>query len=378
MRKSGLQLGEYPNFIAKSTVNKLSERTHPLAEMPYYNKSSEPVSWREELIASERYKELVDSYCNTFGSDKQYLSPMEVIISSGSSGYIATGKENGKRKELCVLAEKIIREEWSLDKDEVVFDLEILEPGCVKLPKETNMESPLNKEEKEELKETMEDEIVKRRTINALAQGAALRGHYLFHLYRDEIEEIIPGVTPYYQKALISNDLFYYIISDEAFKQQVQCNSSCNAGYVMLDFSGDVPKIIAKAINLPILIHEMIKGIISLLSVAGLPKENADKVIDYTDTIISELWDIRLFPVVWANLHVLIDEEDYDIKKLIMIELFKKTPNDFIEFMTLLEHQPDHAKKEIKNIVREKRMQIMEYNFVKDDYNDVDLSDLGI
>jgi len=241
-----------------------------------------------------------------------------------------------------------------------------------------SMESPLNEEEKEEIENEMGDEVVKRRTINALAQGASLRGHYLFHLYRTEIEEIVPDITSYYQKALIANDLFYYLISDEMFQKQIEADDSNNAGYVKLDFSGEIPKIIAKAINLPILIHEMIKGIISLLSVAGLPEEDADKVIEYTDTIIAELWDIRLFPVVWANFHALIDDEDYDIKKLILIDLFKRDAEDFIDFMSLLEHRPDYARKEIKDIVKEKRMEIMEYNFIKDDLDNLDLSDLGL
>lgn len=378
MRKSGLQLGDYPNFIAKATVEALSKRTHPLAKMPYYDQSTHPESWREEVIASERYKELVDSYSNTFGIDKSQLNPMEVMMCAGSANYIATNKESGNRPKLCKLAEKIIREEWFLGKDEVIFDLEILEPGNIKLPEETNMESPLNEEEKEELENEMEDEIVKRRTINGFAQGASLRGHYLFHLYRSEIEEIVPDITGYYQKALIANDLFYYLISDGMFQQEIESDDSNNAGYVKLDFSGETPKIIAKAINLPILIHEMIKGIISLFSVAGLPKENSDKVIDYTDTIISELWDIRLFPVIWGNFHALIDEEDYDIKKLILIDLFKRDAEDFIDFMSLLEHRPDYAKKEIKDIVKEKRMEIMEYNFIKDDLDNLDLSDLGL
>ena len=135
MRKSGLQLGDYPNIIAKSTIDKLSKRTHPLAKMPYYDQSTHPEVWREEIIASDRYKELVDSYCNTFGVNKQTINPMEIMFSAGSANMVAIGKENGKRKELIKLGEKIIRQEWNLDETEVVFDLEILEPGKIKLPK---------------------------------------------------------------------------------------------------------------------------------------------------------------------------------------------------------------------------------------------------
>ena len=379
MRKSGLQLGDYPNLIAKSTIDKLSKRTHPLGKMPYYDQSTHPEVWREEILASNRYKELVDSYCTTFNVDKSTLNPIGIMMSAGASNMTAIGKESGKRSQLTKLAEKIIRKEWYLDTDEVVFDLEILEPGGIQLPEEINMKSPLTEEEKEELENEIGDELVKRRTINAFAQGASLRGHYMFHLYKDEIEEIIPNVTEHYHKALIANDLFFYVISDEMFQQQIESSDSNNAGYVKLDFSGEIPKIIAKAINLPILIHEMIKGIISLFSVFGLiGVEKAEKIVEYSDTIISELWDIRLFPVLWADFHFLIDEEDYDIKKLILIDIFKKDAEEFIEFMSLLEHRPDYAKKEIKDIVKQKRIEIMEYNFSNDDYDNIDLSDLGL
>jgi hypothetical protein len=380
MRKSGLQLGDYPNLIDRSIIEKLSTRNHPLGKLPYYDQSTHPESWREENIASERYKELIDSYSTTFQVPKEFISPMEVMMSAGSAMFSATNMESGKRVVLCELAEKIIREEWNLGYDEVIFDLEIMEPGTIELPEEMNMETPLTPEEKEEIEndEELVAEIVKRRTINAFAQGASLRAHYIFHLYRDDIEKIVSGITPYYQKSLIANDLFYYLIGDDMFQQQIESDNSNNAGYVELDFSGEIPKIIAKAMNFPILIHEMTKGIISLFSVAGLPKENAEKIIDYTDTIIAELWDIRLFPNMWGNLHGLINVDDYDIKKLILIDLFKKDAEDFIDFMSLVEHRPDYAKKEIEAIVKKKRMEIMEYNFSNDDLDSINLSDLGL
>ena len=78
------------------------------------------------------------------------------------------------------------------------------------------------------------------------------------------------------------------------------------------------------------------------------------------------------------NLHALFDEQDYDIKKLVLIELFKKNAEDFIDFMSLLEHRPDYAKKEIDSIIRTKRLEIMEYNFNNDDLDGISLSDLGL
>jgi len=381
MRESGInnkltELG-YPNLINSDILNELSENTHPLSNMPYYNKGSEPDLLRPEEIAIDRYTELMDSYCSTYDVDKDKVRPYDVMVNATMSNMIAMGKEKDKRVELCILAEKIIREEWCLGADEVVFDLELLDHGNIELPEEINIESPLSEEDKLDVETDMSEEIIKRKTINGLSQGASLKGHYIFHLYQDDIHKIVPEVSNYYQKALIANDLIYYLSSDKEFKDNVESDNSNNAGYVDLDFSGDIPKIIVKAINLPILIHEMIKGIMSLFSVVGIPEENGKKLIDYTDTIMNELWDIRLFPVMWSNLNSMFDERDYDIKKLVLIDLFKKEANEFIYFMKMLDNNSGLAKKEIDSIIKKKRGDIMEYEF-NDSIDDIDLSDLGL
>lgn len=381
MRKSGLELKlkelGYPNLISKDTINKLSEKTQPLSDMPYYNKSQEPELWREESIALERYTDLIDSYSRTYDIDKLDITPMKVMMSASVANMVAMDKESNKKKELCLLAEKIIRDEWSLDNTEVIFDLELINHGEIELPEEVSIESPLTEEEKLEVESELSNEIVKRRTINALTQGAALKGHYIFHLYQEDIHEIVPDVVSYYQKALIANDLIYYISDNDAFKSNIEANNNNNAGYVDLDFNGETPKIIVKAINLPILIHEMVKGILSLFSVVGLPNEDPKKIIDYTDTVMNELWDIRLSPVIWTNLNSLFHEDEKDFKKLVLIELFKKDSEEFIKFMGYLEKNTDLARKEVLNIINEKKRDIMEFEF-NNSIDDINLSDLGL
>ena len=381
MRKSGLEIKleelGYPNLISDDTINKLSEKKQPLSDMPYYNKSTEPELWREEGIALERYTDLIDSYCNTYNVDSLDINPMKVMMNASVANMIAMNKESNKKEELCLLAEKIIRGEWFLDETEVIFDLELIDHGKIELPEDVSIESPLSEEEKSEVESELSNEIIKRRTINALTQGAALKGHYIFHLYQDDIHEIVPGVVNYYQKALIANDLIYYITDNDDFKSNIESNNNNNAGYVDLDFNGEVPKIIVKAINLPILIHEMVKGVLSLFSVVGLPKEEPKKIIDYTDTVMNELWDIRLSPVIWTNLNSLFDEEEYNFKKLVLIELFKKESEEFIEFMSYLENNVDLARKEVLSIISDKKKEIMEFEF-NNSIDDIDLSDLGL
>ena len=76
---------------------------------------------------------------------------------------------------------------------------------------------------------------------------------------------------------------------------------------------------------------------------------------------------------------------DYDIKKHILIELFKLESEDFHVFMKNVTANPEKAQKEIKSIVRVIRHKITEYELEKqynvdedDDLPYVDFSSLGL
>jgi hypothetical protein len=153
-------------------------------------------------------------------------------------------------------------------------------------------------------------------------------------------------------------------------------DDSANAGYVKLNFDGPIPVIEAKAINFPILIHEMTKGCITLFSIPGI-QNMTQEIIDETDFVMAELYEIRFGPTIWQEFHMLIDLDDYDVKKLIMVEVFKKEAEEFHEFMNDVMNKPDEAKKELKRIAKDIKMRIMNYEFEKElneDLPDVDFS----
>ena len=99
--------------------------------------------------------------------------------------------------------------------------------------------------------------------------------------------------------------------------------------------------------------------------------------IDETDFVMAELWDIRFGPSIWTEFHNCIDFDDYDVKKLIIMELFKLNSSDFIDFMGYVLKDTEKAKKEVKYIVKDIRRKIMDYQF-EQDLPDIDLSELGL
>lgn len=372
MRKININLDGYSPLINPSLLDKVANRKHTMAKMPYYPNNQEPVKLYEEELFESRFKELSDSYSNTFDVDKDKIDPFSIMMNAGGNGMLIMRKEKPKRIELCRLVEKITRNEFNLDKDEILFDLEIVDVGGCSFPEEMDTE----KKVEDDFEQTDDLDILKKRTINALSQGAALKSHYIFHLYHNEFEELCPGVTDLYQKALIANDLIYFILDDDSLGAQLNSgDDSANAGYCRLNFDGDIPVIEAKAISAPILIHEVSKAIITFLSIPGIQNMDQD-TIDETDFVMAELWDIRFGPTIWTEFHSCIDPDDYDVKKLIIMELFKLDSNEFIDFMSCVYNNKNKAKRDINGIVKTIRKRIMEYNF-EQDLPDLDLSELG-
>jgi hypothetical protein len=376
MRKINIDLRGYPNIMDQTLQKRVANRQHPMAKLPSYTKKDEPTKLYEENLIEARFKELCDSYAITFECDKERIHPMNVMMGASTYGMGAAKVEKPHRKTLIKLAEKIIREQFNLGKDEVLFDLELVDIGACGLPEEMNKDKRVD----DEFEQTTDIDALKKRTINAISQGAALKSHYIFHMYRDEIEKIDSSLPLIYQKALIANDLFYFILNDNMLADALASDDdSNNAGYVKLNFDGDVPVIEAKAINFPILIHEMTKGCISLFSIPGI-QEMTQELVDETDFVMAEIYEIRFGPTIWQAFHATIDLDDHDIKKLIIIELFKKESEEFHEFMNDALNKPEKAQREVKSIVKKIRQKIMDYEFEKandDDLSGIDLSELG-
>lgn len=373
-RKPNVDLTGYAPLIHKDILDKVANRIHPMAKMPYYHKKNEPTKLHEEEIVETRYKGLIDSYVNSFGGNTENVNPMDVMINAGMNGMMIMGLEKPKRSKLVALVERIMREEFNIGNDEVLFDLEIVDVGSCSLPDDMDIETKIP----EDFEQSTDYDVLKKRTINALSQGSALASHYIFHMYRDDFESLCPNITDIYQKALIANDLFYYMLDDDSLNKQLNSgDEGSNAGYCRLNFDGDIPVIEAKAINAPILLHEVTKALITFFSIPGI-QDMGQEIIDETDYVMAELWDIRFGTTLWGNFHSVIDVDDYDIKKIIITEIFKMDSETFVkDFMYNVMNNQELAKKEVNYIVKNIRNRIMEYEFERDS-DDIDLSDLGI
>ena len=175
--------------------------------------------------------------------------------------------------------------------------------------------------------EVMELEIHKRNMINALVQGAAKKGHYVFQKpeVRERLDAIDPQLYPAYLSVMAINDFMYF--SMEQMIEMMSQTGNGVAGKVKLvnkesddeddDEGGEGEpdtKIVAEGLIFPILCHEVIKGIEESIGRHGLPEdpEMSRNVRAYTDVLSNEPMQLRIGPEIVEKIRFALPDEMFD------------------------------------------------------------------
>ena len=200
-------------------------------------------------------------------------------------------------------------------------------------------------------------EVYKRRFINSMIQGAAKKGHHMFHMVDKELSKINPTLSTKYSKMMAAADYAYMIMDDSSPKDA--------GGVVKVDFVDGKPVIHAQAVVFPVLIHELVKGVMEILSMHGLPED--DKLTEYVlgkaDFINAEPWDMRIGTPIWERFTDCIDSKDFDKKHHIFTDLVSLPTEEFNHVMREIMLGSKEGKDKIKEIVKE-----IESDMKRDDY----------
>ena len=199
-----------------------------------------------------------------------------------------------------------------------------------------------------------------------MIQGAAKKCNHMFHMIDEELTNIDPRLPNKYSKMMSSADYMYYVIP--------KMEKGFTGGMVRVDFDGGKPKIIAEAITLPVLIHELVKGVMEILSAHGLPKDKmiGEYVIGKADFLAAEPWDMRLGPALWERFTAMIEPDDFHLKHHIYSELVSLPVKEFNVKMREIMGGTNSGKKIIKDIVDDVK------NDLKDDDFNTAMSELSI
>lgn len=315
------------------------------------------------------------------------------------------GLQRGKETRLEELAEKIIRLFYKAIIENVDLDIKFTRPG--KLDQE-GMEpgESCDKNFKKLTDEDLKAAIYARKIANNIMQGEAKNTHRIIHTdeVKTELDRIDARLFPIYDEILKINEFFDWMIPIEFQKQMWKEHPEGMSGKVKVewpdknndeeeqekaedalkeeDLGEDAenllddgsPKIIARGVDLPMLIHETVKGIYELIAAKSIPddSEKAKTILLNTDTMFDEIEDLRNGPFIAGDLRDFVNENSKsdDIQNLRefvfgnLMDIASGDPRKFLKIMkgillskiaTKPEHRVDiaYSRKAIDEIIDE-------------------------
>jgi len=310
-----------PERMDPSLQSKIEKGETPFSDNPALPQS-ETDSF-EEIIASKRFKDVIDKVKRYTGvqSVTNQNAFMQLQMMMMNAVRQIKQIENQHKTELENLAVELVKRELSIPEGTFQYDVDLSTGmGQVDTSKmRRQSEEPSSEEIQQEFNVTQDEaeedvlnfidafekfdmEKAKRRFINSLIQGASKKGHYMFELVRNELNNIDEKLLNLYGIIMSINDLLYWVMPDEAMSMMAGSGSGAE-GSVELETETDPPTIKAKGLFFPIVVHELIKGVYEVLGSQGLPDDprQAEMVMASQDTLPYEIWDLRLGPVIWEK-----------------------------------------------------------------------------
>jgi hypothetical protein len=397
-----------PERMDQDIERKISSGDTPLSDNPAFpgKEEDEFDNSFAELVASKRFKDVVEKV-------KQYTGMQEV---AGQNAFmqlqmmlmnaVRRVKELESNNEgfLEQLAVDLVKKEMSLPDDAFQYDVELMSmPGGIDTSKMQGQPEEFEDEEiqdvfgieSNEAEDDLENfmaafekfdlEKAKRRFINSLIQGASKKGHYMFNLVSEEINNINPELLNLYGVLMSINDLLYWIMPDQMTMSAAEGGEGVQ-GSEEIDETTDPPTIRAKGLFFPVLIHELIKGVYEVLGTQGLPDDPraAEMVMGAEDTLPYEVWDLRLGPVIWEKFtesypDKLFEDDMREIQNYLFSRFSSLTTDEFFEVARMILSGSEEGKKIVSNMVDEIIDELKGYDYedAMSQYSDDDDDDEG-
>ena len=209
-------------------------------------------------------------------------------------------------------------------------------------------------------KKSLNGEIKKRRVINALITGAAMRIASNIKNYVADIYELDPKLPDLYRKILALNDYMLFITD---IKPDENNPSQMGISKIILGNQQTKTDVKIKAMIFPILIYESVKCFLEVIAAHGLPlkKEEANYIMQKADYIQAEPWDMRLGPAMWDSLMRCTNDMDESVLPWFFMLLCKMPVKKFNLYMQEVLAETKKGKY-LTQILIDKAINKMEYN----------------
>lgn len=193
--------------------------------------------------------------------------------------------------------------------------------------------------EEEEREEIPKLQVDKRRIINAITQGAAIRGSKSFYLFRDILDALDESLFQAYED--IVNAAYGIYDDDNAIAMMLAMlaqGEASQAGESDVEYGEETGTLTvkARALIFPILLQEIIKGIYEIVSLQGFSgdKETNQRIVDKVDKTTNEPEDIRYGKFIFDALaNLTSDIKRPAIRELFFVEIYKLPDGEFKLFI---------------------------------------------
>ena len=155
-----------------------------------------------------------------------------------------------------------------------------------------------------------QDEVDKRKILNNLMQGEAQNIHSMMHEVKDKIDGIDEFLLDLYSRVLEINKKFDWFDQAQMMENPEMGNFE-EVDWEEDEESGEItPVIKVRALDLPMLIHETVKGIYELIMSNAIPDNEylAKRIMAETDNLENEKEDIKFGPFIAADIRDFINE----------------------------------------------------------------------
>ena len=409
--KEQIDYGNRPERMDPNLERKLASPEGLYATNPAMKKGAEDV----QRLVSSRFQKVADKLSQVTGIEDLSSQQVQGMIYQEMMRKLPNIMriEAAHRDELIELAKEASLEDAEVPADWYEIEASLGMPSTDNFrmrPEPEDDEDEEDEEKKEKLQfpsfdiedltdeEILELEKHKRNIINALIQGAAKKGHYLFQKpdVKARLDAIDPSLYRDYLGIMAINDFLYF--SMEQMIEMMSRTGQGVAGKVELEDTDDEDggegeegeerpdtRIVATGLIFPILCHEIIKGLEEAKGRHGLPSDPGmrEKVMGQVDTLANEPMQLRIGPEIVEKIRFALPDDIFDpeYKGLINwfhILLYQIEAKEFLEIIGNAISEDSSkvgkAKKRFEEIVKEAKQMKDEYDNYKEE-EDIDPDD---
>jgi hypothetical protein len=308
---------EGPERMGRDIEDKINQR-----QTPFHGNPAIPEEQRDfiEVISEKRFKDSVEKVARYLGNTQPLQGPnafqnlMGIAMQSLQQVMQIQGPH---KRELERLAVELVKKEMGIPEGALQFDVQLVSgPMGAASGMKTQASNPSQADitnafqNVDELKDFVDDfvdeferfnlEKAKRRFINSLIQGAAFKGGHMYVLLQRELNNIDPRLMNLYGLNQSLMEHLYWVFPN---MENMAGSGGGQLGQSEVDDQTDPPTVKVRAGTFPLLIHELVKGVMEVFGTHGLPDDprQQEMILGSEDTLPSEIWDSRLGPIFWEK-----------------------------------------------------------------------------